>query len=133
MTDTSDRLRERPADRLAAPSASFDLRAAAEELWREHGVSGHGHRQKVLARHGGATLALFVFEPGAKLAPHSTSGTVVIQCVDGELEVSSDGHLHQIGSGKVLVMAPRVLHDVRATQRTVMLLAVALQSNQRGT
>lgn len=132
MTDTSDRLRERPADRLAAPFASFDLRVAAEELRRERGVSGQGHRQMVLARHGGATVALFVFEAGARLAPHSTSGAVVIQCVDGELEISTDGHLHSLGSGMVLVMAPHVRHDVRATQRAVMLLTVALRSDQPG-
>lgn len=133
MSDTSDRLRERPADRLATPSALFDLRVAAEELWREHGVSGHGHRQKVLARHGSATVALFVFERGASLPPHVAEGTVAVQCIEGELEVSADGSPHRMKPGDVLVMAPRVRHDVRAVQRAVMLLTVALQIDQTGT
>jgi quercetin dioxygenase-like cupin family protein len=127
MTDNNDRLREPPADRLATAFASFDLRAAAEELWREHGVSGHGHRQKVLARHGGATVALFVFEPGASLAPHSGSGTVVIQCIEGELALTADGTDRAIGPGELFVMAPHVRHSVNAAKRSVMLLTVALQ------
>ena len=133
MTDKHDRLREPPADRLATPFASFDLRAAAEELWREQGASGHGHRQKVLARHGGATVALFVFDRGASLAPHTADGTVVIQCIDGALEVSVDGHPQHLASTNVLVMAPRTLHAVRALERTVMLLTVALHSDRLGT
>lgn len=133
MTNSDHRLREPPADRLATAFGTFDLRAAAEQLWREHGVSGHGHRQTVLARHGGATVALFVFEPGANLAPHSTNGTVVIQCVEGELAITTDGRPQHVGPGNVLVMAPRVLHDVRAIQRSVMLLTIALQAGSPGT
>jgi quercetin dioxygenase-like cupin family protein len=132
MTDKDDRLREPPAERLATPFALFALRAAAEELWQEQGVSGHGHRQKVLARHGGATVALFVFERGASLAPHAANGTVVIQCIDGELEVSTDGHPQHLAPGSVLVMAPRVRHAVRAVERAVMLLTVALHSERPG-
>lgn len=133
MNGKNDRLREAPVDRLATSISPFDLRAASAELWQEHGVSGHGHRQKVLARHGGVTVALFVFESGAGLAPHSTGGMVVIQCIDGGLEVSADDQPQQIGPGGVLVLAPRVRHGVRATSRTVMLLTVALQPDETST
>ena len=127
MTDPADRVRVAPADRLAPPFDSFNLRAVAEELHREPGRPGHGHRQKVLARHGGATIALYVFEPGASLVPHSAAGTVSIQCIDGELALTANGTEQHLSPGELLVMAPHVRHSVRAVQRSIMLLTVALQ------
>lgn len=127
MSDTGDRLRQPPTDRLGAPSASFDLLAMAEDLRKEGSPSHQGHRQKVLARHGQTTVALFVFDDDASLAPHAADGTVIIQCIAGELALTADDTPETLGPGRLLVLAPRVRHSVRAVQRSVMLLTVALQ------
>ena len=127
MIDSTDRIRKAPADRLAPPFGAFNLRAAADELRREPGVPGRGHRQKVLARHGTATVALFLFEAGGAMAPHAAGGTVSIQCVEGELALTADNTNQALAPGEVFVMAPGVRHSVRAVQPSVMLLTVALQ------
>jgi quercetin dioxygenase-like cupin family protein len=105
----------------------FDLDAAAAELSRETTAPHGGHRQKSLYRHGGASLSLFVFQPGAVLREHRTNGTVFIQVVKGRLTVNAAGERHDLAAGRVLVMSPGVPHDLHAEELTHMLLTVSLQ------
>lgn len=126
-TPPSDRPREAPAERLAPAFGSFNLREAAHELENEPRPAAHGHRQKVLARHGGATVAVYLFDQGAELKPHAAGGTVIIQCIEGHLALTADGEPHTLHPGELLVMAPNVRHGVRAVERSIMLLTVSLQ------
>lgn len=124
---TDDRLRTPPVERFATDHATFDLRAEAAALEAEHaGPPKHGHRQKTLYKHGGRTLALFVLEAGAALAEHAANGTVTVQAIEGEVEMSVAGRSHRLAPGNLLVMAPGVRHDVRAESRAVFLLQVSL-------
>ena len=123
----TDRPREAPSERLAPPFGSFNLRKAAQELEAEPRPTANGHRQKVLARHGGATVAIYLFDAGAELKPHAAAGTVTIQCIEGELALTADGAPVPLHPGELLVMAPNVRHGVRALQRSILLLTVSLQ------
>jgi quercetin dioxygenase-like cupin family protein len=125
-----NRIREAAADRLAPLLGTFSLSAAADELRREPRPPVRGHRQKVLARHGTATVALFVFDDAGELAPHAAGGTVVIQCVEGELMVTASTQDQSLRPGEIVVMAPDVRHSVRAEGPSVMLLTVALQGSK---
>jgi quercetin dioxygenase-like cupin family protein len=130
MTERSDNpgtpARAHPPERFAAAAQSFDLVAAAAELSRETTPGHGGHRQKMLYRHGGLSLALFVFEAGSTLREHRTSGTVLIQVLQGQLTVGAAGERHNLPAGQVLTLTPGIAHDLRAEQRTHMLLTVSL-------
>lgn len=129
MTQTpGDRLREHPHDRFATNQAVFSLAAAAATLRAEPGAGRHGHRQQVLYRHGPTTLALFVFEQGAALPPHTADGTVIIQTVEGELRVGTDAQQYLLPAGSIVTLAPGVRHEVAALRPSVMLLTVNLRS-----
>src|SRR5687768_17215077 len=66
----TDRTRRHPEERFAPDAQAFDLDLTAIELARET-TTGHArHRQKTLYRHGGSSLALFLFEAGAELREH---------------------------------------------------------------
>jgi quercetin dioxygenase-like cupin family protein len=125
----SDRTRVHPDTRFAPPAQEFDLDAVARELSRERGgaASPQGHRQKTLYRHGNSTLALFLFDAGGGMREHRASGTVFIQVLEGRLTVNAQGQRHELVAGRVLVMAPGVVHDVRAEEPARMLLTVCLQ------
>lgn len=121
------RLREPPADRFAAAQHRFNLREAAQELRREAQVHDGRHRQKTLYKHGATTLALFLFPPQARLAPHRTIGTVIIQAISGRLTVTAEGLANTLGPGEVVVLAAGVQHEVIAHDESEMLLTVQLE------
>ena len=126
--DEGARLRPRPQERFAAPTELFDLGAAAAELANEAAPTVQGHRQKMLYRHGSTSVSLFLFEAGAGLREHKTNGTVFIQALDGRLTVHAGGDEHDLPAGRLLVMSPRVPHDVTAVVRSRMLLTVSLET-----
>ncbi len=120
----SDRLREHPEDRLAAPIQLIDLAAAAAALRAEPHAAVAGHRQKAIARHGPVTIILFAFETGGLLKEHSAEGEVVIHLLRGCLQVTADEAAHTMGPGSLLVLAPGMPHSVRALEAADMLLSV---------
>jgi quercetin dioxygenase-like cupin family protein len=126
-TPPTDRTRQHPTERFAAPAQAFDLDAAAGELARETTTPHAGHRQKTLYRHGGSSLSLFLFQPGSELREHRTNGTVFIQVLQGRLTVHAAGQRHDLPAGRVLVLSPGVPHDLHAEELTRMLLTVSLQ------
>lgn len=121
-----ERLRTPPRERFAPPMEFFDLEAAAAELASEPSPAMQGHRQKMLYRHGGTSVSLFLFDAGAGLREHRTNGTVLIQALSGRLRVEAEGRPHEVSAGRLLVMSPGVPHDVHALEASRMLLTVSL-------
>jgi quercetin dioxygenase-like cupin family protein len=116
--------REHPTARFAAPQHELDLRAVAAEMART--PARRGQRQRALYHHGRLTIALFTFDAGAGLPDHVAAGVVTINVLDGRLRVRSGGVDHDLPAGKLLVLAPRVRHDVLAEEPSKMLLQVYL-------
>lgn len=123
---SDDRLRPAPAERFAADHLVLDLHAEVAALTAEQAPSRHGHRQKTLFKHSGRTVALFVLDSGASLAEHAAGGTVTVQVIDGELDMTVAGDKHRLQAGMLLVMAPGARHDVRAVAHAAFLLQVSL-------
>ncbi|HZW09323.1 MAG TPA: cupin domain-containing protein [Phycisphaerales bacterium] len=123
---TGDRPRTPPAERFDVGSLVLDLAAEVASLRAEPGGARHGHRQKTLYKHGGRTLALFVMEAGAVLPEHAAAGTVSVQPIEGEILMRVAGAESRLAPGHVMVMPPRVRHDVRAETPAAFLLQVSL-------
>ena len=127
--NAEDRPRRHPEERFAPPAQAFDLEQAAREIAQEPTATTQRHRQKTLYRHVNTSLALFLFDAGAGLHEHRTSGTVFIQVLSGRLTVHAQGDRHDLCAGQMLVMSPGVPHDVHAEEATRMLLTVCLEPN----
>jgi quercetin dioxygenase-like cupin family protein len=137
MTDRSesvdeDRLRTPPAERFAGQRHVFSLGSVLEELRAEDHPARSGHRQMALFRRGPVTKVLFSFEEGGRLEEHSAPGLVSIHVLDGRLDIAAGGQEHELEGGDVLVLDPNVPHDVRARQRSAMLLTVHLEKERAG-
>lgn len=135
MTDRSeqqgeDRLRTPPSERFAGERHLFSLATVLEELRAENHPARSGHRQMALFRRGPVTKVLFSFEEGGRLAEHSAPGLVSIHVLEGRLDVAADGREHEMEGGDVLVLDPNVPHDVRAIERSAMLLTVHLEKER---
>jgi quercetin dioxygenase-like cupin family protein len=126
---TADRLRPPPAERFAGTKHLFSLGDVLAELRAEDHPAHDGHRQMTLFRRGPVTKVLFSFDQGGHLDEHSAPGLVTIHVLEGRLNVLAAGREHELGEGAVLILDPDVLHDVRAAERSAMLLTVHLQKD----
>jgi len=127
MSESSDRLREHPENRFSAPQHQIDLNQVASQLLAEPLQGKRMHRQETIYKHTSATIALFLFEKGARLPEHVAEGVVTVQVLEGKLKMNAQEQVHELSAGQLLVMAPGVKHDVYAQEPTRMLLTVCLQ------
>ncbi|MEO7363422.1 MAG: AraC family ligand binding domain-containing protein [Gemmatimonadaceae bacterium] len=116
--------RVRPSERFAGDEHLLDLSAAAAALRREEVRGDKGHRQIALVHEGPVRLVLFAFESGGHMKEHAAPGWVTVQVLRGNMLVRTADALHHLTAGTLLSLAPRVRHDVEATEETDMLLGI---------
>ena len=121
---TSERLREHPHERLAAPVQIVDLATTAKDLRAEPHDSVAGHRQIAVVREGPVTVILFDFETGGHLRAHETDGQVTIHVLSGKLNVTAADAAHTLHAGQLLALAPKIRHSVVADGPSEMLLTI---------
>jgi len=124
--ETNNPTREPARERFATQEHLLDLNEAARRLIEESPAGPQGHRQIALHKTSHTTIALFVFEAGGRIPQHQARGTVIIQALEGRLSVVTPEATQTLSTGKVLVLAPDVPHDVTANEPSQMLLTVAL-------
>ena len=123
MSAAEERLRPRPANRMAGDENTLDLRAELRAL-RAEPRSTDGHRQIALLHRGPVRLVLYAFEPGGRIPQHQAPGWVTIHVLRGELRVKAPDGEHVLREGQLLMLAPSVPHDVDAVAESDMLLGV---------
>lgn len=123
MNET-DRLRQHPEDRLAAPVSILDLAERASQLKAEPHAPVSGHRQIALFRNGPVTLVLFVFDAGGMIKEHHAEGPVTIQVLRGQVDIIVSGATHSLTAGQLVGLAAGVPHTVHAPVASEMLLSV---------
>lgn len=126
MQNKENRLREAPVERFAGQEHFFDLNEKSEALVRECHEGQHGHRQITLHHQGPVAMVLFAFEAGGELKDHSANGLVTIQALDGALEVRTAQKTYALTAGTMVVLDPKVVHNVKASEPSRMLLTVHL-------
>jgi quercetin dioxygenase-like cupin family protein len=70
------------------------------------------------------SVTLFAFDKDQGLSEHTTPHDALVLNVDGELEITIAGDLHQLTSGKVLLMPANKPHALHANSRCKMLLVM---------
>ena len=123
----SGRERRDPDDRFAGDEHLFDLAASARDLRSEAQEARHGHRQVTLVHDDGITVVLFDFEADGQLVSHSADGLVMIQVIDGTIDVATPTARHSMAAGSLLVLAAGVQHDVTAHEPSQVVLTVHLR------
>lgn len=124
MTAPEERLRPHPSNRFAGAEHVLDLPAALRALRAEAYPVANGHRQIALMHQGPVRLVLFAFEAGGRIPQHSAPGWVTIHALRGSLTVRTADAVHVLSEGKLLSLAPAVLHDVEAAEAADMLLGI---------
>jgi len=86
-------------------------------------------RTVTLIKTDGFELLRLVVPEGRTIPPHQAPGTVIIQCVEGDIELTALGRSTQMVSGDLLYLPPRVIHSLQATVNSSLLVTILHGSN----
>jgi len=81
-------------------------------------------RRTVQAEH--ATVAEYAFEPGASFPQHAHPQEQVTLVLEGEVELTADGHTERLAAGAWSVVPGGVEHGVRAGDGGARIVAVVV-------
>ena len=70
-----------------------------------------------------------VLNAGKSLPPHKVQGEITIQCIEGCIDVTTEGISHVLRAGQLLYLAGSALHAVTALEDTSALVTVALKNS----
>lgn len=79
---------------------------------------------RTVLRAEGARLVLFSFDTGEELSEHTAAMPVLLQVLDGALEVTADGQTVTLKPAGVIHLPTRMPHSVLALEPTRMLLTM---------
>jgi quercetin dioxygenase-like cupin family protein len=67
-----------------------------------------------------------VLPAGKSLPPHKVPGEITVQCVEGVIDVTSDGRSQVLRAGQMLYLEGGVVHGVTALEDASALVTIAL-------
>ena len=68
----------------------------------------------------------FVLQPGTRMQEHRASGSLTIQCLQGEIELTAHGTTRALKPGDLVHLRNAEAHAVASDQLTVLLLTLFL-------
>ncbi len=79
---------------------------------------------KLITNSKGGNVTLFSFDKGQGLSEHSASFDALVQVIDGEVEITLDGKLHNLKKGDCIIMPANVPHALQAVESFKMILTM---------
>lgn len=125
MTSPFDRTRMAPRDRFAGAEQAFRLADEFANLPAQS-TPRQGHMQKALYRHGPVTTAIFEFQKDGHINQHAIEGESILHVLEGRVIVHTPTAEYDLGPNDLLLIDPAVPHDIRAAERSRLLMTVVL-------
>jgi quercetin dioxygenase-like cupin family protein len=116
---------QRPPQRLALPTLSFDLMCEVEQLRQEESYRGGDRNAKTLVKEHGLRVVLTVMRSGARLQEHKTAGAVSVQTLTGHIRLHVLQDTIDLPVGHVVMLDENISHDVEAAEESAFLLTIA--------
>jgi quercetin dioxygenase-like cupin family protein len=110
---------------LAGPMLSFDLGAQVGELRADESYQRTGRVGRTLAKSGRLRLVLVVLEPGVEIDTHHADSPMTVQPIEGAIRFRVGDEDHELRAGQVLYFGPGDAQQIRATERTALLLTLS--------
>jgi len=79
---------------------------------------------KQVTKSKGGNLTLFSLDKEQGLSEHKTPFDAIVQILDGEVEVTIGGNLHNLKKGDCIIMPANIPHALKAIERFKMLLTM---------
>ncbi|MCB5953917.1 cupin domain-containing protein [Enterococcus sp. CWB-B31] len=62
-------------------------------------------------------LMIYALDKGESISVEQTNLTKLIQIIDGSLEVTIENEPHYLKTGELIVITPKVLHEIKADEQ----------------
>lgn len=101
------------ADAVSKYSLSDDI------AWQPHSIVS-----KQIIKKPNGNVTLFAFDAGESLSEHTTPYDALVFIVDGTMDITVGGILHQVTKGEYMLMPAGIPHGLVATVQAKMLLTM---------
>lgn len=102
----------------AVPGEIVDLANWADDLPNE--------KTKVIIKTNDIELARLVIPKGKEYPNHKVSGPIVVQCIQGKIEVTAMEETKELHSGQLLYLKSGEPHSLKGVEDAVVLLTISL-------
>ena len=103
----------------AQPGQAVDLRPLGSQL--------AATRTHALFKSKDLEVMRLVLLAGQTLPVHQVPGEITVHCLEGCLELTTDGRIRRLQAGELLFLAGGMPHGVRAQADTTALVTIALR------
>lgn len=110
---------------LAGPMLSFDLGDQISQLRSDPSYERTGRVGRTLAKSGRLRLVLVVLEPDIEIGTHHADSPMTLQPLEGSIRFRVGAEDHELRSGQVLYFGPGDAQEIRALERTALLLTLS--------
>ncbi len=107
---------------LDAPYVVTDINSALSQLMAEEGWEKTDCNGITLFKTDNITTVLIAMHTGSRIGENCIDGTVTMQVIEGEVELTADEEVVTLHTGQVVMLHNNVNHSLLATEETVMLL-----------
>lgn len=107
---------------LDAPYVVTDINASLNKLMNEEGWELTDCNGITLFKTDNLTTVLVSMHTGSRIGENSIDGTVTLQIVEGEVELTAEEDVITLHTGQIVMLHHHVTHSILATEETVMLL-----------
>ena len=107
---------------LDAPYVVTDINTAITQLMNENGWEETDCNGITLFKTDNLTTVLICMHTGSRIGENSIDGTVTLQVIEGEVELTADEDVVTLHTGQIVMLHHEVTHSILATEETVMLL-----------
>jgi quercetin dioxygenase-like cupin family protein len=107
---------------LDAPYVVTDVTAALQQLMHEEGWEQTDCNGITLFKTDNLTTVLICMHTGSRIGENSIDGTVTLQVMEGEVELTANNEVVTLHAGQIVMLHHEVTHSLLATEETVVLL-----------
>jgi quercetin dioxygenase-like cupin family protein len=107
---------------IDAPYVVADIEDRVKQLKDENAWEKNDRNSITLFKTPGVTIVLTCLHNEAVITDITVDGIVVIQVIEGKVNVTTDGDAFELCEKKIVVLHPNVIHSIYALKTSVFLL-----------
>jgi len=107
---------------IDAPYVIADIEERIEQLKDEKAWDKNDRNGITLFKTAGLTVVLTCLHDEAVLSDISVDGFMVLQVIEGKINVTTDGDAFELCEKKMVVLHPNIVHSIYALKKSVFLL-----------
>lgn len=79
---------------------------------------------RTIIKEKGGNITLFSFDKGQGLSEHTTPFDALVNILDGKVEITIGGNLHEISEGESIILPAGIPHQLHGVEAFKMLLVM---------